>query len=135
MPLFQCNNDACYEVNEQGLPTSIYIFENTVPVCLKCKSKPPVVGSATILHFAYYAETGNLQGYKGRKVAIACQPLRGADPFNCMTPLPYLVNCPKCKKTQAYKDRWIPDPNNLMDYFNNPNTEEQKPEGQTVENT
>ncbi len=123
--LFQCNNDECYERTNTG--PVIFIFEDKLPICPKCNSGPPTVGTASLVHFAYRNKNGKLKGHNGRGITIACGKVNGADPNNCMTPLPYLVNCLQCKNSEDYKKYWFPNPDDINSWSENPNlTEEDK---------
>lgn len=118
--LFQCTNEDCLE---NGMH---HIFEAEIPKCPKCEQGPPFVGSVTLMHLIYYNKTGPIKGYKGRKISIACMPSSEliANPWVASTSYVPLVNCPACKKTEIYKQLWAPDPNNIFDFYNNPNLSE-----------
>ena len=115
MALFQCVNPDC--LASEGA----YVFNAKLPICDKCGAKPPLIGTVVIMHYAHYHSQGNLKGYMGKKARIACSSRAPASPFNCYTNYFPLVNCPDCIKTDAYKAVWSPDPENPMDYFNDPN--------------
>lgn len=113
--LFQCQNSDCSGGN--GLS---YIFDSTIPVCPKCGAKPPNIGTVVHMHLAYYDKTGPLMGYQNKKVKVACGAKNYADPFNCITDYIPLINCPQCLKSEAYKQLWYPDLNDLRSYYNSP---------------
>lgn len=113
--LFQCNNPDCKE----GIVP--FVFEALIPKCPKCENIPPITGTVALLHLGYYSPKGKLKGLQGRGVSTACGYSSLSNPFNGITSYLPLVNCPECKKTQIYKDNWVPDPNNANSYFENPN--------------
>ncbi len=114
MALFQCNNPEC---SVKGA----YIFDRDIPTCDKCGSEPPITGVATTVHFCFYHKDGTLKGLFNKSITVACGTGNSADPWNCMTQLPYLVTCPRCKDTEFYKKFWMNDPHDIYSYYRNPN--------------
>lgn len=116
MPLFQCHNPDC-----SGSETSTYVFENKYPICPKCQAGIPDVTTVVMVHLLYYSKTGQLRGSKGRKVAVACNTVVYSDPFNSLSVDPTCTTCPACLNSDAYKQIWMPNPNEPASFFKDPN--------------
>jgi hypothetical protein len=101
---FSCINPDCRL--ETG---AMYVFMSKQPVCDKCGNKPPDVTPTSIIHLGYYDKKGNLKGFQGQKISIACGRKASADPWNGMSGNARLVNCPLCKKTDIFKEKWYPN--------------------------
>lgn len=119
--LFQCMNPDCSDTGRLG-----YVFEGTIPICPKCDSRPPYVGTAVIMHFLYGDKTGNVVGYMNRKFRVACGGSHIPTPYNATTTCMDVVNCPKCRKSEVYKAAWVPNADDPTSYFRNPNLTEEE---------
>lgn len=114
--LFQCMNPDCFEGTNIG-----FVFSSKLPICPKCNSRPPHVATAVRMHFIYRDKTGNLLGYLNRKYKVACGMQLQISPYEGMSDVMDVVNCPQCVKSDIYKAAWSPDPRDPLSYFRDPN--------------
>ncbi len=118
--LFQCMNPDCNENGGIG-----YNFEGKFPICPKCNSRPPFVGTAVIMHFLYGDKTGNVVGYMNKKFRVACGASHTPTPYNATTTCMDVVNCPRCRQSEVFKLSWRPNQDDPLSYFRNPNLTEE----------